>query len=237
MCFDFCVASHHPGRRRVLGAGVALAGLFSGLPLAAKESLPQRGLTPQQALAQLQQGHARYLAGKPLARDLAAARAQHPLGQRPLAAVLGCADSRVVPEQVFDQGSGDLFVLRVAGNTVSDEVLASLEYGVRFLDIPLIVVLGHSQCGAVSAAVAVAQENAQLPGHLPALAATIAPAVEAAQRRAPERLLAAATEYNVRHQVARLATSAAILEPQVQRGALQVVGAVYGLDTGQVTLL
>lgn len=97
-----CGALQAPTRRRLLGAGAALASLWLGAPLAAKEALPERGLSPQQALAVLQQGNSRYVSGRSTARDLVAARAQHPLGQRPLAAVLCCADSRVVPELVFD---------------------------------------------------------------------------------------------------------------------------------------
>ena len=232
-----CGALQAPTRRRLLGAGAALASLWLGAPLAAKEALPERGLSPQQALAVLQQGNSRYVSGRSTARDLVAARAQHPLGQRPLAAVLCCADSRVVPELVFDQGPGDLFVVRVAGNVVTPEGLASLEYGVRFLGVPLVMVLGHSSCGAVSAAVSVVQQQAQLPGHLPALVEAIRPAVELAAQRDPAHVHAAATEGNVRHQVARLATADPLLAPQVKSGALQVVGALYTLETGRVTLV
>ena len=125
----------------------------------------------------------------------------------------------------------------LTGARATMEGLASLEYGVRFLGVPLVMVLGHSSCGAVSAAVSVVQQQAQLPGHLPALAEAIRPAVELAAQRDPAHVHAAATEGNVRHQVARLATADPLLAPQVKSGALQVVGALYALETGRVMLV
>src|SRR3712207_3984048 len=98
--------------------------------------------------------------------------------QYPFAAILSCADSRVSPELAFDQGPGELFVVRLAGNFVNDDGLASLEYGTRFLGVPLVMILGHSNCGAVSATIKVLQEGAALPGHLPELVNSIKPAVE-----------------------------------------------------------
>jgi carbonic anhydrase len=108
-----------------------------------------------------------------------------PLGYRhnTIAAILSCADSRVSPELLFDQGPGDLFVVRLAGNFVDDDGLASLEYAVKFLGAPLLMVLGHSNCGAVDAAIKVVKEGAELPGHLPELVDSIKPAVIAAQAR------------------------------------------------------
>ena len=112
-------------------------------------------------------------------------RAARVTTHRPIASVLSCSDARVGPEFVFDQGPGDLFVVRVAGNVLLDEGLASLEYAAQFLGAPLIFVLGHSNCGAVEAAIKVVKDNAALPGHLPGLIDQIKPAVLAAQAAQP----------------------------------------------------
>jgi carbonic anhydrase len=108
--------------------------------------------------------------------------------QFPIAAILSCADSRVAPEFAFDQGPGDLFVVRLAGNFANDDGLASLEYAVKFLGVPLVLVLGHSNCGAVSSAIRVVEDNAEPPGHLPGLVQSIKPAVEAAKAKSPKDL-------------------------------------------------
>src|SRR6266436_5876486 len=109
-------------------------------------------------------------------------RAARMQGQYPIAQILSCSDSRVAPELLFDQGPGDLFVMRVAGNVVSPNLLASIEYGAQFLGAPLIMVLGHSGCGAVDAAIKVLKDKAVLPGHLSALIAAIKPAVIVAEK-------------------------------------------------------
>jgi len=223
-----------PLRRRLLGA-TALAALTPAW--AAPPAPAAQHLSPDAALQRLLQGNARYVAGRPLPRNHAKGRAARAQGQRPVAAVLSCADSRVAPELLFDQGLGDLFVVRLAGNFVNDDALASMEYAVQYLEVPLLLVLGHSHCGAVSAAVKVVQEGAVLPGHLPGLAQAIQPAVESALRRQPGDLLAAATVQNVRHNVARLATAAPILADSAAAGATRTVGGVYDLATGTVTLV
>jgi len=143
----------------------------------------------------------------------------------------------VAPELLFDQGQGEVFVVRVAGNFVDDGGLASLEYAVRFLGVPLIVVLGHSNCGAVAAAIKVATEKAELPGHLPELVASIRPAVEAAQRTNPSDLLAAAITENVKLNVGRLEGAQPILAPAIVAKTIRVVGGVYELATGKIGLV
>ena len=115
-------------------------------------------------------------------RDFEAGRAARVAAHRPIVSILSCSDARVGPEFVFDQGPGDLFVVRVAGNILQDEGLASLEYAAQFLGSPLIFVLGHSNCGAVEAAVKVVRDNATLPGHLPGLIDQIKPAVSPRRR-------------------------------------------------------
>jgi carbonic anhydrase len=153
-------------------------------------------------------------------------------GQHPHAIVLACADSRVPPEIVFDQGLGDLFDVRVAGNIASDAEIASIEYAVEHLHARLVVVMGHQSCGAVAAAI----EGGEAPGHLPALIEAIRPAVEDARKMSGD-LSTNAVRRNVERVVARLRASGPVLEPLVASGELRIVGAVYALDTGRVEWL
>ena len=153
-------------------------------------------------------------------------------GQAPHAIVLSCADSRVAPEIVLDQGLGDLFDIRVAGNVASDTELASIEYAASHLHTPLLVVMGHQKCGAVTAAA----ESGEAEGHLPSLLWLIRPAIERARSR-PGDLIDNAIHINVENVVQQISGSKPILAPLVDRGALRVVGAVYSLDTGKVEWL
>lgn len=143
----------------------------------------------------------------------------------------------MVPELVFNQQPGDIFVLRVAGNVRTEEGIASLEYATKVLAVPLIVVMGHSACGAVAAAVAVERDKAQLPGHLPGLAEEIIPAVKVAMEGRPNDLVAASIVENVRLNVKALATNEPIIAPLVKAGSVKVVGAHYDLASGEVTLI
>src|SRR5215207_380678 len=163
-------------RRAMLGAGLAataaapLAGVAQAQPTRAAE-------TPDAALKLLVEGNARYASNQMKERDFSASRAARASGQAPFAAVLGCADSRVAPELAFDQGPGDLFVVRVAGNVVMDGGLASLEYGASVLRVKLILVLGHSGCGAVNATVTALKEGNRLPGHIAGLVRAMKPGI------------------------------------------------------------
>ena len=130
-------------------------------------------------------GNARYVANHPTQRDFSTGRAERLTTQRPIAAVLSCANSRVAPEFAFDEGPGQLFVIRVAGNILDDNSAASLEYAVRFLGVRLAMVLGHRNCGAVDAAIKAVKDGATLPGHLPGLIDAIKPAVLAAAAAKP----------------------------------------------------
>jgi carbonic anhydrase len=143
----------------------------------------------------------------------------------------------VAPELVFDQGPGDVFVVRLAGNFLNDDGFASLEYAVKFLGAPLVMVLGHTNCGAVAAAVKVVQEHAELPGHLPDLVNSIEPAVIAAHAKHPSDLVAAAIEENVRLNVKRLDDDAPILSEALAAKKIDIVGGIYDLATGKVGLL
>ena len=223
--------------RRAL-AGVAGLTLSQAYAEQAPAGAPApNAIAPKAALQRLMEGNARYVSSAPVCNDSRAARAALVNGQYPIAAVLGCADSRVAPELAFDQGPGDLFVTRVAGNVVTDELLASLEYGVQFLGLPLVMVLGHSGCGAIDAAIKVVQKGAQLPGHLPGLIDAIQPAVRALKDAPPAGLLDAAVAGNVQRQVGLLKTESTILREHFKAGKIDIVGAVYALDTGKVTLL
>lgn len=186
-------------------------------------------------LDRLLRGNARFAAGEAVARrprpDLAA-------GQSPAAVVLSCADSRVAPEVVFDQDLGDLFTVRVAGNAAHDAtVLGSVEFGVAVLGAPLLLVLGHEECGAVAAALAAVDGGPPAPGHVGAVVATALDAVRAVGGLpAPERPAAAVREH-VRRQVALLAASEPVLAPEVAAGRLLVAGACYSLATGRVDVV
>ena len=152
--------------------------------------------------------------------------------QHPQAEILSCSDSRVPPEIIFDQGLGDLFVVRVAGNVATDAEIASLEYGAEHLNIPLLIVLGHQSCGAVTAAV----KGGEPDGHLAALTDLIKPAVEKTRGKPGDAVANAVTE-NVENVVRQLRSSDPILSHLVAEGKLKIVGGVYSLETGKVNWL
>lgn len=158
-------------------------------------------------------------------------------GQKPLATILGCSDARVPPEIVFDQGFGELFVVRVAGNVCSTAELASVEYGVKYLKTPLVVVLGHTQCGAVQAALG----NAELKGSLPKLIAMITPAVADAKAKAPkavaDKLLNASIEANVRKTMKDILTNSPGLDEMVRKNKVALVGAIRDIEHGGIVWL
>ena len=226
-------------RRRLMRLSVATgATAFAAGRAAAQTAAPApNAIAPDEALQRLMGGNARYAQNISTNKDFSAGRAARATAQYPIAGLLSCSDSRVAPELAFDQGPGELFVVRVAGNFVNDDGLASLEYGVAVLGMPLIMVLGHSACGAVSAAIKVMQEGTTLPGHLPELVAAIKPAVEIAIAQKPADLLAASIVENVRHNVAVLQGATPILAEAVQSGKVKVVGGVYDIATGQVALV
>jgi carbonic anhydrase len=246
MC-DLCGdAQHEPqvSRRNFLRASalVALAPWSMGAAVAADApapgtSPPPNAIAPAEALKRLMDGNARYAANTPNERDFSSGRVARVKSQYPIAAILSCADARVTPEFAFDQGPGDLFIMRVAGNVMSPDLLASLEYGVQFLGVPLVMVLGHSNCGAVGAAIKVLKTKAALPGHLPGLISAIKPAVIIAENMRTGNLLDNAIAENVRRQVAQLKNSPPVVEKLYVRKKIDIVGAVYDLRTGKVALV
>ncbi len=185
--------------------------------------------TPEEALKRLKHGNQRYVEQKLIhPNQTAERRAELSGGQYPFAVILGCSDSRVPPEVVFDQGLGDLFVIRVAGNIADDVVLGSIEYAAEHLHTPLIVVMGHSKCGAVSAVVA----GGKLDGHLPSLARIIQPAVDKVKGK-PGDFVANAVKTNAEMTADQLKTSEPVLSNLVKAGKVNVVTAYYDLDTGK----
>jgi carbonic anhydrase len=228
---------------------VRLAGLTSGVVGVGGLALPSAGRAadpPAPAreagavLDQLLEGNKRFVSGR-LAhprrtpKDFAALAE----GQRPLAVIVGCADSRVAPELIFDQGLGDLFVVRIAGNIVSGAgpaVKGSIEYAVAELGVRLILVLGHSQCGAVKAAVEHLEAKDALPGSIGDLIDPIRPAVKMVAGR-PGDKLNNVIKANVLLGVQRLGGLAPILSKAAKAGELKVVGGTYELSTGKVEVL
>ena len=208
----------------------ALPAGFVATPARAKTNL-----TADQALARLKDGNAAFVkggacvptGGPPRVAELAA-------GQSPFAVVVGCADSRTPPEHLFGGGLGELFVIRVAGNTVDTGALGSIEYGVAVLGAPLILVLGHSKCGAVEAAAKIVTDGATFPGSIGDLVLPIVPSVLRAQKKGGD-LVSAAVSENVNRVVEQLKGSDAILRDPIRNGTVKVVGGVYDLVSGAVT--
>lgn len=206
-------------------------------PLNERDSKGRRTLTPDGALAILVDGNRRYLDDSIAPRDYSAAGTARTEEHAPIAAILACGDARVGAELIFDRGPGDLFMVRLAGNFLSDYGLASMEYCVAFLDVPLLMVLGHTHCGAVTSAIRVVQNKEDLPGRMFVLIDAIEPSVLQAQMTNPDDLLRAATEENVRRQVRRLRTISPVINEAQEVGRVKVVGAIYDMDTGRVNLL
>jgi carbonic anhydrase len=239
MCRRNSIARFEPSRRSVLGAAVSTMGLLLASAAGAKEKAPpkpQNVLTPAASLERLKRGNARYVEGVSLRHDFKHEREALAGGQNPYAAVLSCADSRIAPEYAFDSGRGDLFVCRVAGNFANDESVASLEYAVAELGTPLILVLGHDACGAVSATIKSLKDNTTLPGHLPSLVEAIAPAVKAVSQQAGDTL-ANTIRQNVIDNVGKLSTATPILSTAVEQNKLKVVGGIYRLKDGRVEMV
>lgn len=231
-------------RRMFLGSGLAVAGgavTAAAVPAAAellgheREAAPTTGAA---AIRRLQDGNRRFVAGKATGPGRSTVRrAELADSQAPFAAVLGCSDSRVPPEIVFDQGLGDLFLVRVAGNTGVDPlVIGSLEYSATILGSILLVVLGHDDCGAVKAAVDVATKGKTLPGDLPAVTEPILPAVETVRSQPADAIVDAAIQANVHRQVAGLG-AVPVFADLVSKGKMTIVGAEYRLHSGKVDFL
>ncbi len=236
----------HAGRRSFLKAAGTLPlwagaiGSASFLPSALAADVtpkPENILMPDAALARLLAGNKRFVEGdvikNPSFKNIPVGLRY---GQNPYACILSCADSRVGPELCFDEGQGDLFVARLAGNYVNTDMLASLEYGALMLKSPLIMVLGHTECGAISAAIKAEKDNVDFPGHIQVIASKLDQAVRLAKLEGGKRTTEVAKE-NVRLNVVELRQSTPILRKLVDAGQLKIAGGLYDLETGKVSLV
>ncbi|VVB70544.1 Carbonic anhydrase [uncultured archaeon] len=204
----------------------------AAIALAAEE---KNAVTAEEAQAMLMEGNARFASGNVTHPDQSAERREELVsGQHPFAVVVGCSDSRVPPEVLFDQGLGDIFVIRTAGQALDDVAIGSIEYAVEHLSVPLVLVLGHDSCGAVTAAV----KGGEVPGHLVSLVDFIKPAVDEARNSSNDsELLNNSIDINIKNIVEELRTSKPILSEKIEKGELKVVGARYHLDSGEVEIL
>jgi carbonic anhydrase len=225
-------------RRTILRIG--LAGLLSG-SLTKFSAAAGTTVTAEQALQKLKEGNQRYIAGMKTGGSGRSGerRDQVAESQSPYAIILGCADSRVAPEVLFDTGIGDLFVVRVAGNIVSNAnygIMGSVEFGHLVLGAPLIVVLGHSSCGAVQGALDTIAKDGELPGSIEGVVDSIRPAARRSKGQ-PGDPLVNATRVNVQEGIKRLPRYSEILQQSSASGKLKIVGGVYDLRSGAVEFL
>jgi len=209
-----------------------LTGLLAVTVLADKPTAVASS-TPESALARLVDGNKRFVAGNPSRAALSAQQwTELAKGQHPQAIILACADSRLSPEIIFDQGLGDLFVIRNAGNLLDDHVIGSIEYAVEHLHVPLIVVLGHTKCGAVTAAVA----GGEAPGHLKSIVESLSAAVAMAKKK-PGDPVDNAVRINAKQEANALTQTEPIVAEAAKAGSVMVVAAKYDIATGQVEFL
>lgn len=209
--------------------------MLSATIVTALASEEESGITGEQALKSLMDGNLRFADGNSSHPNASLERrAELVAGQHPFAVVVGCSDSRIPPELIFDQGLGDIFVIRTAGEVLDNVSIASIEYAVEHLGVPLVVVLGHDNCGAVTAAV----NGGEVEGHLGCLMDFIEPTVNEARETGDQSdLLNSTIDSNVINIVDDLKTSEPVLSEKVETGELMIVGARYHLDSGEVELL
>lgn len=215
----------------VVGTGALTAGLGSKLVFP-DQAVAQEDMTPDQALQSLMEGNQRFVKGKrENPRQNMARLTEVAKGQKPFASILGCADSRFPSEIIFDQGFGDLFICRVAGNLATPEEIGSLEFGSLVLGSKVIMVIGHEKCGAVDATI----KGAQVPGQIASLLDAIKPAVERSSNQTGDQL-ENAVKANVLYQIEKLKASP-VISQLIEEDKLKVVGGYYDLDTGAVTMV
>jgi carbonic anhydrase len=233
-------SSFTPTRRSLLRFAASSAGLLLAGAAHAKVTKPppkpENVISPDASLKRLMAGNARYVDGISRRHDFKHEREALAGGQNPYAGILSCADSRIAPEYAFDSGRGDLFVCRVAGNFANDDSLASFEYAVAVLAVPLILVLGHDSCGAVDATIKSLKDDKPLPGHMPSLVAGLAPAVKAVAKQGGNTLDNAIRQ-NVIDNVAKLKSATPILSAAVEQNKLKIVGGIYRLKDGRVDMV
>ena len=189
---------------------------------------------PEETLQRLLEGNRRYVSNRSALDESARRRIEVAQGQHPFAAILGCVDSRVPPELIFDQGLGDLFVIRTAGQVLDKAVLGSLEFGVATLNIPLLVVLGHERCGAVKAAMDILERHEVAEAEIEFLVEALAPAIKRGKHAGGD-IWDQAVRAQIEILVEQLKHSP-ILATAVDEGALKIAGAWYNLETGLVEI-
>lgn len=218
------------------GAFLAMSGGTLATEISAMSQESQRDMTPEQALSALKQGNERFVSGKMLRRNLVAQVRETASGQYPFAVVLGCIDSRVPPELVFDQGIGDIFSPRIAGNFADTDIIGSIEFATKLSGAKLVVILGHTECGAVKGAC----DNVQL-GNLTQTLSNIMPAVYAVKSVQDNRtsknkaFVQKVADENVRLTVYALTERSAVLRDLVAANRLKILGAMHDVATGRVT--
>ena len=218
-----------------IGTGVLTAGLSSNL-LAAEKKAPvapaEDDITPNKALQELLDGNDRFVTSKRRNGNQTHSRLlEVAKSQKPFASILGCADSRVPSEIVFDQGLGDLFVCRIAGNIATTQQIGSLEFGSLVLGAKVIMVMGHERCGAVDAAI----KGAEVPGRIGSLLEAIKPSVESSKEQSGDKL-ENACKANILAQVEELKSSS-VLSELIKAEKLKIVGSYYDLDTGRISMV
>ncbi|MBF0119710.1 MAG: carbonic anhydrase [Desulfobacterales bacterium] len=190
-------------------------------------------ITPEKALMILKEGNNRFANGRSNHPNQNAERRKKlKTGQYPFAAIISCSDSRVPLEIIFDQGIGDLFIIRDAGNIIDDMALGGIEYAIKYLESKIIIVLGHDKCGAVAATL----KGGKVPGHIAKIVEQIQPAVDKAKKLSGDTLANAIKE-NVLLNVTKVETSEPIIKEFVHKNKIKVVGGIYCFDTGKVDFL
>ncbi|MEH2181082.1 carbonic anhydrase [Nostoc sp.] len=214
-----------------IGTGVLTAGLSSNL-LAAEKKPVEEDITPDKALQELLDGNERFAKRKRRHPDQSYSRlVEVAKGQKPFASILGCADSRVPSEIVFDQGLGDLFVCRIAGNIATTQQIGSLEFGSLVLGTKVIMVVGHERCGAVQAAI----KGAPVPGNIGSLLEAIKPSVESSKEQSGD-MVENVCKANILTQIKKLKSSS-VLSELIKAEKLKIVGGYYDLDTGEISIV
>jgi len=233
-CHEFA-----PDRRRFIAlsaAGLAATGLFGGVPSFAQG--PMTNVTADEAIARLKDGNQRYVKEPQLCEvDLASHRQQVAQVQTPWATILACSDSRVPPELLFGGlGVGELFVARNAGNMVDTATMGTIEYGAEHLGVPLVVVMGHKRCGAVSAACEVVEKHEKFPGSIGPMVDAIVPTAKAVHGK-PGDFVDNTVRESARRTAAKVATTSPIISHLVKENKVKVLPAYYDLDDGHVEFL
>ena len=225
-------------RRTFLTASAAVAaGLTIGLPDRTSAKGTVNSTSSKDALAALMAGNKRYVSGQTLHVDHTERRDALASGQAPFAIVLSCSDSRVPPEIIFDQSLGDLFVVRLAGNFAQSDGIGSMQYAVAHFKSSILLVLGHSNCGAVHATVDnVKAGSPPVPGNIQDIVTALTPAAKAVLHK-PGDVYANATAENVRENIAKLKGIPTIIGDALKAGTLEIAGGIYNLKTGRVDLL